>query len=135
MTEPPEIVLQYVIVQRDQRPSGRRVLADGKLQHVATENPLPTPTERLDLDRVLTWQDERVLAAESIQAIRQAVLDSGFFDLEPRLLINYCKEDPPAAIWTVNVEGRQARVVVFDPRPKRSAAIDKLNETLKAILG
>ncbi len=133
MTDP-QIVLQYVIMQRDQHPTGRRVLADGKVQRTTADNALPTPDDRLDLDRALTWEDEQLLPSEKLQAIRQAVLDSDFFDLPARLLINYCKEDPGTAIWTANVADRQARVVVFDPRPKRSAEIDRLLAALNSIL-
>ncbi len=58
---------------------------------------------------------------------------SGFFELQPVLLINYCKEDPGKAIWTVTPDGQTARVVVFDPRPRRSTAIDLLNQAIDRI--
>jgi hypothetical protein len=51
------------------------------------------------------------------------------------MLINYCKEDPGTAIWTVNVDGQTARVVVFDPRPRRNEALDMLSKQINDIIG
>ena len=129
-----QVILQYVINQRSAQPTGQRVLADGTVQRPASTNPLPTETERLDLDRDLTWETVGQISAEQVSAITSTVTDSGFFELEPKLLINYCKEDPGTGIWTVNVDGRSHHVVVFDPRPRRSAVIDKLMEVLKVTL-
>ncbi len=130
----PDILIQFVTVQRQQRPTGRRVLLDGLLQRTSDDNALPGPDDLLEKDRALNWQDERRLTAEQIQAIKDAVLNSGFFNLLPRLLINYCKEDPGAAIWTVNIDGQQARVVLYDPKPRRSPELDQLMQHLAPIL-
>ncbi|MBX3063968.1 MAG: hypothetical protein U0528_19200 [Anaerolineae bacterium] len=129
-----EVLLQYVINERGQMPVGQRVLADGTVQRPAEDNALPSETERLDLDRAVNWQTVGHLEAGQVQSLKEAITSSGFFNLEPRLLINYCKDDPGTAIWTVNVDGQSARVVVFDPRPRRSAQIDKLMEVLKTLV-
>jgi hypothetical protein len=129
-----QVILQYVINQRTEVPTGQRVLADGTVQRLASTNPLPTETERLDLDRDLAWETIGQITAEQISAISSAITSGGFFDLEPKLLINYCKEDPGTGIWTANVDGRSHHVVVFDPRPRRSAVIDKLMGALKSTL-
>jgi len=128
-----QVVLQYIINQRGEVPTGQRVLDDGTVQRVSASNPMPGETERLDLDRELAWEPVGHLSAEQVNAISSAVADGGFFDLEPKLLINYCKEDPGTGIWTANVGGRSYRVVVFDPRPRRSAVIDSLLELLKGL--
>ncbi len=128
------VLLQYVTNQRTERPGGRRIWSDGLVQRCAEDNPLPGPTERLDLDRDLRWQDERRLTPDQVGAIRSAIHDIGFFDLPPRLLINYCKEDPGATIWTVNLDGRTGRVVAYDPRPKRSPELDRLTAILNDVL-
>lgn len=129
-----QVILQYVINQRGEVPTGQRVLDDGTVQRVAASSPKPGETERLDLDRELSWEAIGQISAEQVSAISSAVTDGGFFDLEPKLLINYCKEDPGTGIWTANVGGRSYRVVVFDPRPRRSPVIDKLVELLKGLL-
>ena len=41
--------------------------------------------------------------------------------------------DGKRVTWTANVDGRTARVVVFDPRPRRDPVIDKLNAVLDGI--
>ncbi len=127
------VVIQYVINQRNERPTGLRIWSDGLVQRCAADAPLPGATERLDRDRDLPWQDTGQLATTELEKVRNAVLQSGFFDLPSMLLINYCKEDPGTAIWTVTIEGRTARVVVFDPRPRRDPAIDHLIAVLDGI--
>src|SRR5262245_540003 len=117
------VLLQYVINQRNEAPRGLRIWSDGAVQRTADDNPPPTATEMLEKDRALNWVDSQALTGEQVETIRQAIRNSGIFDLPPRLLINYCKEDPGTAIWSVNVDGQTARVVVYDPRPRRSAEI------------
>ncbi len=129
------VVLQKVIIQRAERPSGLRIWSDGLVQHPMADNPLPTATERLDKERDLKWQDDSQLTDRQVEAIREAIRQASFFDLSPVLLINYCKEDPGTAIWTVNLDGQMARVVVFDPRPRRNAELDRLSAALNEILG
>ena len=131
----PDILIQYVTIERSQHPTGRRVLSDGTLQRITNDNPVPGPDERLDHDRALNWTAERRLAPDAIQAIKKAINESGIFELPPRLLINYCKEDPGVAIWTVTVEGHHVRVVLYDPKPKRSAELDRLLLALNLIWG
>ena len=120
------VVIQYVIIQRTDVPTGLRILSDGRLERVAADNPLPGPTDRLELDRPIAWEADRQLPQSVMVALKAAVIESGFFNLEPRILINYCKEDPGVAIWNANVDGQSARVVLYDPRPRRSAEIDRL---------
>ncbi|MCC7449977.1 MAG: hypothetical protein IT324_21345 [Anaerolineae bacterium] len=129
------VLVQCVITQRTERPAGFRIWTDGLVQRPAPDNSLPNATERLDLDRSLAWQDERRLSAAQINTIRETIHQIQFFDLPPRLLINYCKEDPGTAIWTVNVDGQTGRVVVFDPRPRRSEALDMLSKHISDIIG
>jgi hypothetical protein len=131
----PSILIQYVIVQRDQVPTGWRVLIDGRYECTAADNALPTPTEPLDRDRVLTWQTEGSISADQVHIVEAAIRDSGFLDLQPKLLINYCKDDPGVAIWVATVDGQQKRVVVYDPKPKRAAEIDKLRAVLAELIG
>jgi hypothetical protein len=126
-------LLQCVVNQRDQAPTGWRILPDGVVQH-AVDNPPPGPDDSLASDRALNWQTRRQLDAAEIASVKTAVLESGFFDLLPKLLINYCKEDPGTAIWTAHIDGREARVVLFDPRPRRSAELDKLSGLLAPLL-
>ena len=126
------VLIQQVTNQRTHPPTGFRIWSDGLVQRAA-DNPPPTETERLDVDRELKWRDETQLNDTQLQAIREAIQQVSFFDLPPRLLINYCKEDPGAAIWTVNLDGQSARVVVFDPRPKRRVELDRLSAALAEI--
>ena len=130
----PTLLIQQVVNQREERPKGWRIWTDGLLQRTSDDNPLPGPTDRLDVDRELAWVDVRQLDESQLAAVRTAVEQAKFFDLPPRLTINYCKEDPGAAIWTVNLDGNSARVVVYDPRPKRNAALDALNDLLRDLL-
>lgn len=130
-----EIVLQYVVNQRTERPAGLRILSDGLVQRPSPDNPLPGPTERLDRDRDIAWLDDRRLTAEQLDAVYSAVRAAKFPDLLPRMLINYCKEDPGAAIWDVEIDGQHWRVVVYDPRPRRSAELDALLDSLRALVG
>jgi hypothetical protein len=133
MTTDAPILLQYVITQRGERPSGQRVLQDGTLQAVAADNPPPSATEPLDRDRVLVWETRSHLSAEQVAAIKATILATDLFDLPPKLLINYCKEDPGTGVWSADVDGRKARVVVYDPKPKRSAAVDSLMVAFNAL--
>jgi hypothetical protein len=128
------ILIQYVVNQRNERPTGWRVWSDGQVQRCADDNSPPGMTDLLERDRELNWQDEKQLGAEQVDVLRATIRESGFFDLPPRLLINYCKDDPGTAIWTVNLGGQTARVVVYDPRPRRSAEIDKLLAELNAVV-
>ncbi len=129
------VILQKVFNQRVERPSGLRIWSDGLVQRPTADNPLPAATERLDKERDLQWQDDRQLTTSQVDAIRQAIRQTNFFDLPAVLLINYCKEDPGTAIWTVNLDGTTACVVVFDPRPRRNAELDRLSAALDEILG
>jgi hypothetical protein len=128
------VVLQKVVNQRTEPPAGLRIWSDGLAQRPAADNPLPAATERLDKDRDLRWEDDRQLSRSQVAAVQEAIRKVGFFDLPPVMLINYCKEDPGTAIWTANVDGQTARVVVFDPRPRRSAELDRLSVALDEIL-
>jgi hypothetical protein len=128
------LLIQYTVNQRKERPAGLRVWSDGVLQRPAEDNPPPTEAERLDVDREIRWTDIRTLTVDQVTAIQVAILSIGFFDLPARLLINYCKEDPGTAIWTAYVEGRCGRVVVFDPRPKRSPELDTFSAQLNEII-
>ena len=128
------ILIQCVTIQRDQIPGGWRVLIDGRYERTSADNALPTPTEPLDRDRILSWQPAGMLSVDQVQAIQSAILESGFFNLQPKLLINYCKEDPGVAIWHVAIGEQQARVVVYDPRPKRALELDNLRAALSAFV-
>ncbi len=128
------VIIQCVINQRGERPTGQRIWSDGWVQRCADDAPLPGPTDRLDRDRDLPWQDVGQLTSAELETVRQIVLESGLFELPPTLLINYCKEDPGTAIWTANVEGHTAHVVVFDPRPRRDPVIDRLTSALNGVL-
>src|SRR5262245_56991281 len=123
------LLIQYVTHQRAERPIGLRVWADGLVETVAPDNLLPGPTESLERDRDLKWQAKQTLFAQQVEAIKTAIRENKFFELEPRLLINYCKEDPSTMIWTVNLDGQSWRVVVFDPRPRRHPQLDRLSQT------
>jgi len=120
------ILVQYTVTQREERPSGFRIWSDGRVQRAAESNPLPTPTERLDVERQIEWADVRTLDAAQLEKARLALRTANFAEMPPKLLINYCKEDPGAGLWIVNVDGQSGRVVVYDPRPKRNAALDTL---------
>ena len=128
------VLIQHVTNQRNKQPTGLRVWSDGLVQRADADNRLPTATERLDLDRDLNWQDERRLQPEQLEKLRAVIEESGFFGLPPHLLINYCTEDPGTAIWIINLDGRVGRVVVFDPRPRRSPELDRLAERINDIL-
>jgi hypothetical protein len=128
------LLLQTVTTQRAERPSGLRIWSDGLVQRSAEDNPFPGPTERLDLDRELNWRDEHRLTPDQVGVIRDAIGEIGFFELPPRLLINYCKDDPGTTIWTVTVGRRTGHVVVYDPRPKRSLALDRLSALVNRVL-
>jgi hypothetical protein len=130
-----DIALQYVVNQRDARPTGLRIYEDGLVQRPAPDNPLPGPTERLDRDRPITWQDDRHLSAEQLQSLYAAIRKANFADLVSPMLINYCKDDPGAAIWDVMLDGQHCRVLVYDPRPRRSQALDDLLAALTELVG
>jgi len=127
-------ILQRIINQHNERPDGLRIWSDGLVQRGADDNPPPGLTERLDKDREIKWQDVRQLTVVQVDAVRAAIRSSGIFHLEPILLINYCKEDPGTAIWTVDVDGESTRVVLWDPRPTRSAALDTLTQAIDKVL-
>ena len=127
------ILVQRVINQRTEQPDGLRIWSDGLFQRTAEDNPPPGSMDRLDKDRELKCRDIGQLSPKQVEEIRAAIRSSGFFELQPVLLINYCKEDPGTAIWTVTPDGQTARVVVFDPRPRRSTAIDLLNQAIDRI--
>jgi hypothetical protein len=127
------VLIQSVTIQRTEVPKGFRVWSDGAVEHTAPDNALPGPTERLDRDRDLIWQSAGQLTADQVEQLSTAIVESGIFDLPPSLLINYCKDDPGVAIWTVNIDGRVARILVYDPRPRRSAELDKLSAFIAAI--
>ncbi len=126
------VLVQVVTIQRAERPTGLRIWSDGIVQRGVGE--LPGPTELLEKDRTLDWTDVQPLNGDQLAEIRSAIGQSGIFDLEPRLLINYCKEDPGVAIWTVNLDGQTARVAVYDPRPRRSAQLDRLTQAINGVL-
>jgi hypothetical protein len=128
------VLIQRIINQRTAQPDGLRIWSDGLLQRTAEDNPPPGSMDRLDKDRELKWRVIAQLSPEQVEEIRATIRSSGFFELQPVLLINYCKEDPGTAIWTVSLDGQTARVVVFDPRTRRSSAIDLLNQALDRIL-
>jgi hypothetical protein len=129
-----EVFLEYVINERGQRPGGLRIMDDGEVLQPADSNSPPEPTARLDKDRSVAWETQRRLSAEELETLRTAVQNTKFFELPPQLLINYCKEDPGTAIWKINIGEQSLRVVVFDPRPKRSADIDSILAALKSVL-
>ena len=126
------VLVQVVTIQRAQRPTGLRIWSDGTVQHGIGEQ--PGPTELLEKDRVLEWIDTGILNSDQLAMIREAIGQSGIFGLEPRLLINYCKEDPGVAIWTVNLDGQTARVAVYDPRQRRSPELDRLWQAINSVL-
>ena len=128
------IVLQRVIQHRSERPSGLRIWSDGLVERSSSENVPPGPDDRLDRDRELSWTDVQHLTDEQVAALKEVIRRANFFDLPPVLLINYCTEDPGTAIWTVTLDDSTWRVVVFDPRPRRSPALDILNNFLKELL-
>jgi hypothetical protein len=129
-----EILLQYVTIERTIPAQGRRILQDGTLQTPSPENPLPGVSDLLEKDRPLTWVDLRQLSPEELDMIREAIRKSGIFGLPARILINYCKEDPGTQIWTIDLDGQNHRVVLYDPRPRRAAEIDALLAALAPIV-
>jgi len=129
-----EILLQYQVNERGQKPSGLRLYDDGRMQRPSPENSLPGATDRLDQPRSLIWVEDRTLNPAQINSVKESIRACGFFGLPAKLLINYCKEDPPAAIWSITLDDFSHQVVVYDPRPKRSKEIDLLLEALEALL-
>lgn len=129
-----ELLLQYVTIERTIPPQGRRILQDGTLQTPSPDNPLPGVSDLLEKDRPLQWVDVRKLSAEELEKVREAVRGSGIFDLPSRILINYCKEDPPTQIWTLDLDGQIHRVVLYDPKPRRAAEIDTLLAALAPLV-
>lgn len=131
----PDRLVEYVIQQRGVPPQGFRLLSDGTLLRLAPDNAPPTPTARLDQDRAdLVWQAAGTLRPEALDQARAALQAADLFSLPPVLLINYCKDDPPTGIWQVCLAGQAARIVVFDPRPKREARLDALLAALEPLL-
>lgn len=138
LPQPHQIIIQVVTHQRGEAPNGLRVLADGAVQQPppnAPENAAPAPTARLDHDRPLVWQTLKTLDADALNAVIMAVRAANFAALPTQMLINYCKEDPGTAIWQAAIDGETYRVVVWDPRPRRSAALDTLMAALAQICG
>jgi hypothetical protein len=130
-----EILVQYVVNQRGELPKGWRVLSNGQAQKISANNPLPSPTERLDVPREVLWQDWGLLLEPALAALQAALRTSGILALPAKLLINYCKEDPGAGLWLVNLDGQSARIVVYDPRPKRDAGLDALLKVADSLFG
>ena len=126
------VLVQVVTIQRADRPTGLRIWSDGTVQHGIGEK--PGQTELLEKDRVLDWTDINILNGDQLATIGTEIAQSGIFGLEPRLLINYCKEDPGVAIWTVNLDGQTARVVIYDPRPRRSPELDRLWQAINGVI-
>ncbi|GAB4546348.1 MAG: hypothetical protein OHK0023_05810 [Anaerolineae bacterium] len=130
-----DILVQYVVNERNAVPRGLRIDRDGTAYRPAPNNPPPERTARLDRARTdLQWQAVKRLEPATLDSVMAALRAADFFALPPQLLINYCKDDPPAGIWQVSLDGQSAQVVVFDPRPKRNAALDVLLATLEAVL-
>jgi hypothetical protein len=128
------VLLEEVTYQRTERPHGFRIWSDGTVERTSDANPLPTLTERLDVDRTVQWEADRTLSAEQLAALSETIRQSGIFDVEPKMLINYCKEDPPAAIWKINLDGQSHKILVYDPRPRRSAVLDAVLAAVKGVL-
>ena len=126
------VLVQVVTVQRAERPTGLRIWLDGSVQRGSGTQ--PDATELLEKDRTLDWTDSGTLNDDQVNVVSAAIRQGGFFDLEPRLLINYCKEDPGVAIWTVNLDGQTKRVAIYDPRPRRSPILDALLQTINAVV-
>src|SRR5260221_12433415 len=99
----PHILIQTVVIQRVEVPKGIRIWSNGMVERTAPDNALPGPTERLGRDRDLIWQAAGQLTADQIEKLRAVIIENGIFDLLPSLLINYCKDDPGVAIWTINL--------------------------------
>ncbi|MCE7946989.1 MAG: hypothetical protein DYG88_06130 [Chloroflexi bacterium CFX4] len=130
-----DLLVEYVIQQRSVPPQGFRLLSDGTLLRLTSDNAPPAPTARLDQDRAdLAWQAAGTLSPEALEQARAALQAADLFSLPPVLLINYCKDDPPTGIWQVTLDGQRARIVVFDPRPKRQARLDALLAALEPLL-
>lgn len=131
-----EVVLQYIVNQRGSAPTGLRITADGNVSRPAPDSAPPGPTARLDMERQdVVWVAVGQIGPEGVEALREALRANRFLELPARLLINYCKEDPPAALWTATLDGQTVRVTVFDPRPKRSTEIDGVLAALQRITG
>ncbi len=131
----PDLLVEYVTHQRGVPPQGFHLLSDGTLLRPAPDNAPPAPTARLDQDRAdLVWQTAGTLRPEALDQVRAALQAADLFSLPPVLLINYCKDDPPTGIWQVCLDGQRARIVVFDPRPKREARLDALLAALEPLL-
>lgn len=120
------ILIQAVTIQRKNAPLGKRILQSGLIQYTTPDNPRPNDTESLEKDRTLNWTDGELLAAEALAQVKTAIQSSKIFDLPGRILINYCKEDPGTQIWYVEIDEQRTRVVLFDPKPKRSSELDQL---------
>jgi hypothetical protein len=128
------VLLQQIVYQRTERPKGFRIWSDGTVQRCAEDNALPEPNERLDRERAVKWEDDRILTPEQLDEIRNSIRQSGILNLPPALTINYCKEDPGAAHWLATVDDQTVRVVLWDPKPRRSPEIDQLIATVNAVL-
>jgi hypothetical protein len=128
------VLLQAVVHQRGMQPTGQRILTDGTLQVTTADNPMPGPDDLLEKDRSLSWETVRQLSNADVQALEAAIRQSGVLDLPPRILINYCKEDPGTQILTINLGDHKHRVVLYDPKPRRSVEIDALLRVLNAVI-
>ena len=128
------VLVQVVTIQRAERPTGLRLLSDGAVQRGS--GTLPNATEPLEKDRTLDWTDSGLLNDDELNVVRAAIRQGGFFDLEPRLLINYCKDDPGVAIWTVNLDDRQSgswSTIQATPQPdlRRAFAGDQRRDRVR----
>ncbi len=128
------LILQYTNTQREERPKGFRLWSDGRVQRASEANPLPSRTERIDVERQIEWTDARTLEASQLEQCLNAIRQANFSAMSPKMLINYCKEDPGAGLWIVNLDGQHWRVLVYDPRPKRSAELDALLATIEPLV-
>jgi hypothetical protein len=142
MTEPaasdvrePEIIMQVVVNERGERPNGLRILADGAVQQPTPDTPPIAGGERLDREGKIAWHTLKIIDSAALDRVRDAVRAADFAALPPQMLINYCKEDPGTAIWHVHIDGAHWRVLVWDPRPRRSPALDRLMAALVQIVG
>jgi hypothetical protein len=130
----PEVLIQYLLQQRGERPTGFRIWPDGRVEHCAATNPVPTPTARLDHEPELIWQESGRLDTAQLGAVKEAIRQAKLEALPPRLLINYCKEDPGAALWTFNLDGQSGQITVYDPHPKRHPQLDTLLAQLQTMV-
>ncbi len=130
----PEVLIQYVLQQRGERPVGFRIWPDGRTEQCAATNSTPDPSARLDREPELTWQPGGSLDRAQLEALRAAIREAKLSALPSKLLINYCKDDPGSAIWTFNLDGEAGQITVYDPHPKRYPQLDMLLAQLQAMV-